>query len=109
MQFHLSAQDRARHETPLTPKSSLEIEITQSSASGLPNSGGSFELELYRRNAVSSEWELVGTATVGIGSRVRNVFDSLEPGAEYTVGIFYKPHGDSIDSELSVDGNIIAH
>lgn len=106
MQFHLSAKERARHDTPLAPTSSLEIEITQSSASGLANQGGSFELELYRRNQVSSEWELVGTATVGIGTRVRNVFDSLEPGFEYTVGIFYKPYGDAIDSELSVDGNV---
>lgn len=109
MQFHLSAKDRARHETPLTPKSSIEIEITQSSASGLESQSGSFELELYRRNEASSEWELVGTATAGIGTRLRTVFDSLESGAEYTVGIYYKHFSDAIDSELSVDGNITAH
>jgi len=109
MEFHLKAKDRARHEASVKPESSIEVEIFQSAASGLSGQSGDFELELYRRNEVSQEWELVGTTTVGIGSRVRTVFDGLERGSEYTVGAYYKHYSDAIDSELTVDGNVIVH
>jgi hypothetical protein len=107
MEFHLRAKDRARHETSVKPESSIEVEIFQSAASG--GQGGNFELELYRRSEHSQEWELVGTTTVGIGSRVRSVFEALERGSEYTIGVYYKHYGDAIDSELTVDGNVIVH
>jgi hypothetical protein len=104
--FHLDAKESARHESAVKPDSAIEVEITRSTASGGANADGSFELQLFRRNAVSSEWEMVGTSTLGIGAQARTVFDELTRGAEYTVGVFYKPSGDTIDSELSVDGTI---
>lgn len=105
-EFHLQAKDQARHPEILRPKSSIEVEIRHSAASGLADSGGSFELQLLSRNRVSNEWEVVGTATVGIGGRTRSVFDELDADTEYTVGVYYKHYGDAIDSELSVDGTI---
>jgi hypothetical protein len=107
--FHLETKESAQHDVVLRPDSSIEVEITHSLASGLANTGGTFELQLFRRNDISSEWEQVGTDTIGIGARARSVFDSLDRGREYTVGVFYKGYGDAIDSELSVDGNIIVH
>jgi hypothetical protein len=106
MQFHLQAKDRAQHERSFRPESAVEIEITHSSASGLADSAGSFELQLLRRNEISNDWEVVGTATLGVGARTRTSFDALERDAEYAIGVYYKHYNDAIDSELSVDGNI---
>lgn len=105
MEFHLSAKDRAQHQRSFRPESAVEIEITHSSASGLAE-GGSFELQLLRRNEISNEWEVVGTATLGIGARTRTVFDTLDRDFEYAIGVYYKHYNDAIDSELNVDGNI---
>ncbi len=106
LEFHLQAKDQARHQEILRPKSSIEVEIKHSTASGLAETGGSFELQLLARNRVSNEWEVVGTATVGIGGRTRSVFDELDAETEYSVGVYYKRWNDAIDSELSVDGTI---
>lgn len=108
MKFHLQAKESARHEVSLKPESRIEVEITDSNASGVGH-GGSFELQLFRRNEVSNEWEMVGTSTLGIGARARSVFDSLDSGREYLLGVFYKHYGDAIDSELSVEGNITVY
>ncbi len=107
--FHLDAKDSARHDATFSPESSIEVEITQSSASGLADTGGTFELQLFRRNDVSNEWEMVGTDTIGIGARTRSVFDSLDRGKDYAIGICYKHYGDAIDSELHVDGRVTLH
>ncbi len=107
--FHLVAKDRAQHDMILKPKSSIEVEITDSLFSGVGNSGGSFELQLFRWNEIAGEWEMVGTASVGVGLQTRTLFDELSSDRGYAIGVFYKNYGDAIDSELQVDGNIIVH